>query len=87
MRLRLLFPAYFIAFTLILLPIRAQRDLSGEIKIRQALEKLDTVGSAMMIGAHPDDEKTQRLSPGWHGGVMFVPVICPSLEERAARTL
>ncbi len=42
--------------------ISAQHDLSGEIQIRQALEKLDTLGSAMMIGAHPDDENTALIA-------------------------
>jgi LmbE family N-acetylglucosaminyl deacetylase len=42
--------------------LSAQRELSGEIEIRQALEKLDTLGSAMMIGAHPDDENTALIA-------------------------
>ena len=42
-----------------LIPIRGQRILTGEIEIRQALERLDTLGSVMMIGAHPDDEGTR----------------------------
>src|SRR5581483_11730462 len=46
-----------------LLPIRGQRsNISGEIEIRQALERLNTLGSAMMIGAHPDDEREQVLA-------------------------
>jgi LmbE family N-acetylglucosaminyl deacetylase len=45
-----------------LAPIRAQRDLSGEVEIRQALEKLNTLGSVMMIAAHPDDENTALLA-------------------------
>jgi LmbE family N-acetylglucosaminyl deacetylase len=52
--------------TLILLaavvPGFAQRTLSGEIEIRQALEKLNTLGSVMMIAAHPDDENTAMLA-------------------------
>ncbi len=47
---------------LALVPIRAQRDLSGEIEVRQALERLNTLGSAMMIAAHPDDENTALLA-------------------------
>jgi LmbE family N-acetylglucosaminyl deacetylase len=32
------------------------------VEIRQALERLDTLGSVMMIGAHPDDENTALLA-------------------------
>jgi LmbE family N-acetylglucosaminyl deacetylase len=45
-----------------LAPVRAQRSLSGEIEIRQALERLNTLGSVMMIAAHPDDENTALLA-------------------------
>lgn len=45
-----------------LIPIRGQRILSGEIEIREALERLNTLGSVMMIGAHPDDEREQVLA-------------------------
>ena len=45
-----------------LLPIRGQRNITGEIEIRQALEKLGTLGSVMMIGAHPDDEREPVLA-------------------------
>jgi len=45
-----------------LIPTRAQRTFTGEIEIRQALEKLGTLGSVMMIGAHPDDEREQVLA-------------------------
>ncbi|MEI9812056.1 MAG: PIG-L family deacetylase [Acidobacteriota bacterium] len=47
---------------LTLTPVHAQRDLSGEIEIRQALERLNTLGSVMMIAAHPDDENTALLA-------------------------
>ncbi|HML16864.1 MAG TPA: PIG-L family deacetylase, partial [Bryobacteraceae bacterium] len=40
----------------------AQNDLAGETAIRQDLEQLATVGSVMMIGAHPDDENTALLA-------------------------
>src|SRR4051794_10412586 len=43
-------------------PLSAQKDLRGEIEIRLALEKLETLGSAMMIGAHPDDENTALIA-------------------------
>ncbi len=39
-----------------------QRNLSGDVQIRQSLESLETVGSAMMIGAHPDDENTALIA-------------------------
>ncbi len=45
-----------------LIPIRGQRTLTGEIEIREALERLNTLGSVMMIGAHPDDEREQVLA-------------------------
>jgi LmbE family N-acetylglucosaminyl deacetylase len=47
---------------LLLSPSQAQRNISGEVAIRQALERLDTLGSVMMIGAHPDDENTALLA-------------------------
>jgi LmbE family N-acetylglucosaminyl deacetylase len=47
---------------LLLSPSQAQRNISGEVEIRQALERLDTLGSVMMIGAHPDDENTALLA-------------------------
>ncbi len=43
-------------------PLYAQRTISGEAEIRQALEKLNTLGSVMMIAAHPDDENTAMLA-------------------------
>ena len=47
---------------LLLRPAQAQRNISGEAAIRQALEGLDTLGSVMMIAAHPDDENTALLA-------------------------
>src|SRR5579884_2038429 len=44
------------------LPARGQRLFPGEIEIRQALEKLNTLGSVMMIGAHPDDDREVLLA-------------------------
>src|SRR5258708_3021883 len=40
----------------------SQRNISGEIQIRQALEGLRTLGSAMMIAGHPDDENTALIA-------------------------
>ena len=43
-------------------PAWGQRNIAGETEIRQALDRLGTVGSVMMIGAHPDDENTALLA-------------------------
>jgi len=43
-------------------PILAQRELSGTAQIELALQRLNTVGSALMIAAHPDDENTALLA-------------------------
>jgi LmbE family N-acetylglucosaminyl deacetylase len=58
---RFIFLLLFIC-AILLSPIQAQRNISGEAAIRQALEGLDTLGSVMMIGAHPDDENTALLA-------------------------
>ncbi len=39
-----------------------QKNLSGETAIRERLDGLTTLGSVMMIGAHPDDENTALLA-------------------------
>lgn len=61
--------AKFLGFLLIIVismtlanPAAAQRELSGEAKIRLALEKLNVLGSVLMIAAHPDDENTALLA-------------------------
>jgi len=43
-------------------PISAQRELSGSAETRLALDRLNVVGSVLMIGAHPDDENTALLA-------------------------
>ncbi len=43
-------------------PIWAQRSLSGEAEIRDRLDRLATLGSVMMIGAHPDDENSALIA-------------------------
>jgi LmbE family N-acetylglucosaminyl deacetylase len=53
--------AIFLAATC-LFPAHGQRVISGEIEIRQALERLNNLGSVMMIAAHPDDENTALLA-------------------------
>jgi LmbE family N-acetylglucosaminyl deacetylase len=60
-RVRFLISPVFLSL-LLLSPLEAQRNISGEVEIRQALERLDTLGSVMMIGAHPDDENTALLA-------------------------
>ncbi|HTM49360.1 MAG TPA: PIG-L family deacetylase [Bryobacteraceae bacterium] len=40
----------------------AQRDLSGAAEITLQLEKLNVLGSVLMIAAHPDDENTALLT-------------------------
>src|ERR1700684_2396429 len=60
-----LFSSIFnLAICLVLLarPMAAQRSLAGEAEIRERLDKLATLGSVMMIGAHPDDENTALLA-------------------------
>ncbi len=39
-----------------------QRNLSGTPEIELALKRLNTVGSALLIAAHPDDENTALLA-------------------------
>ncbi len=43
-------------------PLPAQRDVAGAEKIELSLRSLDTLGSVMMIAAHPDDENTALLA-------------------------
>ena len=43
-------------------PLGAQRELSGAAEARLALDRLEVVGSALMIAAHPDDENTALLA-------------------------
>ena len=42
--------------------LSAQKQLSGETRIRLALDELNNLGSVMMIAAHPDDENTALLA-------------------------
>src|SRR5258708_10129913 len=43
-------------------PAQAQRDFSGAAEIELQLEKLNVLGSTLMIAAHPDDENTALLA-------------------------
>src|SRR2546428_13573403 len=47
---------------LIFAPAHSQRDLSGAADIALRLEKLNVLGSVLMIAAHPDDENTALLA-------------------------
>ncbi|MGE5646260.1 MAG: PIG-L family deacetylase [Acidobacteriota bacterium] len=52
-------------FLLISLSLRlaaGQENLSGAARARLALARLNTLGSVLMIGAHPDDEHTGTLA-------------------------
>ncbi|MBZ5580731.1 MAG: PIG-L family deacetylase [Acidobacteriia bacterium] len=51
-------PALLILFAIS--PLRAQPAPAGEIQ--QSLERLNEMGTALMIGAHPDDERTEVLA-------------------------
>src|SRR2546428_3497872 len=51
-----------VAFLLTFAPAEAQRDLSGAAEITLPLEKLNVLGSGLMIAAHPDDENTALLA-------------------------
>src|SRR5216683_4474269 len=59
LRLPLLLAA---ALLLIFAPAQGQWDLSGAAEITLQLEKLNVVGSVLMIAAHPDDENTALLA-------------------------
>ncbi len=44
------------------LPALGQKNLSGTPEIKLALDKLNVLGSVLMIAAHPDDENTAVLA-------------------------
>src|SRR5712692_8089788 len=43
-------------------PARGEPGLAGSAGIEQALHRLNTLGSVLMIAAHPDDENTALLA-------------------------
>jgi LmbE family N-acetylglucosaminyl deacetylase len=43
-------------------PVFAQRDLSGAAQIEQSLQKLNQLGSVLMVAAHPDDENNSVVA-------------------------
>src|SRR5437763_12616443 len=51
-----------VTFLLVFAPAQAQRDLNGAADIALRLEKLNVVGTVLMIAAHPDDENTALLA-------------------------
>jgi LmbE family N-acetylglucosaminyl deacetylase len=54
--------AAFAAVPGLIVPTFAQRDLSGSARNKLALERLQVLGSVLMIAAHPDDENTALLA-------------------------
>jgi LmbE family N-acetylglucosaminyl deacetylase len=46
----------------LIVPVYGQRNLSGTAEIELALDKLNVLGSILMIAAHPDDENTAVLA-------------------------
>jgi LmbE family N-acetylglucosaminyl deacetylase len=50
------------AILLVCAPAFAQRELSGTAQARLSLDRLNVVGSVLMIAAHPDDENTALLA-------------------------
>jgi LmbE family N-acetylglucosaminyl deacetylase len=40
----------------------AQRNITGAVRTRLALEQLNVLGNVLMVGAHPDDENTGMLA-------------------------
>jgi LmbE family N-acetylglucosaminyl deacetylase len=51
-----------LCFVSLVIPLDAQRELSGVAADKLALEKLNVTGSVLMIAAHPDDENTALLA-------------------------
>ncbi|MBY0504097.1 MAG: PIG-L family deacetylase [Bryobacteraceae bacterium] len=47
---------------LTLLPAGAQRSIHGTAEIKLALDRLNVLGSVLMVAAHPDDENTALLA-------------------------
>jgi LmbE family N-acetylglucosaminyl deacetylase len=54
--------AVFVAVSSSPVALLAQRDLSGAAEIKLSLDRLNVVGSVLMIAAHPDDENTAVLA-------------------------
>jgi LmbE family N-acetylglucosaminyl deacetylase len=55
----------FLLFPLVPLLVRdtdAQESIAGSTEIRLALGRLNTLGSVLVIGAHPDDERSDTIA-------------------------
>src|SRR5207244_4256218 len=52
----------FVLSLVLVAPVCAQRDLAGAAETEQTLQRLNVLGSALMIAAHPDDENTAVLA-------------------------
>ncbi len=50
------------ALLLALAPASAQRSIHGTAEIKLALDRLNVLGSVLMVAAHPDDENTALLA-------------------------
>src|SRR5690349_10293449 len=55
------FPWFVLVSTTAVL-LQAQPNVSGTVEIEQSLRKLNELGTVLMIGAHPDDERTGVLA-------------------------
>jgi LmbE family N-acetylglucosaminyl deacetylase len=55
-------PILALLCTACIAPAFAQRELSGSAEARLSLDRLNIVGSVLMIAAHPDDENTALLA-------------------------
>src|ERR1700752_2269976 len=53
---------WLVAFFTKVVPIPAPPNVTGTIEIEQSLHKLNELGTVLMIGAHPDDERTGVLA-------------------------
>jgi LmbE family N-acetylglucosaminyl deacetylase len=51
-----------LVYVIYITTLRAQRELSGAAEAKLAIDRLDVVGSVLMIAAHPDDENTALLA-------------------------
>src|SRR5689334_24571274 len=51
-----------LAVLVLVTPLLAQRELSGAAENKLALDRLNVLGSVLMIAAHPDDENTALLA-------------------------
>ncbi len=57
-----LFVTIYVIYLTSLTRLNAQRELSGAAQSKFALERLNVLGSVLMIAAHPDDENTALLA-------------------------